>query len=98
MEIFMNTIKDIYINSLLSDAVYTKVSEAVNSGSTVLRDIVRERMTASQAQFITDNVEVIAALEKSNLYQSGFAAVWKGRVGTSYEGKLFRKQKGCLKP
>ncbi|WP_159069397.1 hypothetical protein [Neisseria sicca] len=54
-------------------------------------------MTAFQAQFITDNFEVIAALEKSNLYQSGFAAVWKGRVGTSYEGKLFRKQKGCLK-
>ena len=30
------------INSLFSGAVYTKVIEAANSGSTELRDIVRE--------------------------------------------------------
>ncbi len=42
MEIFINTIKNMCINSLLSGAGYTKLIEAANSGSTGLRGIVRE--------------------------------------------------------
>ena len=54
--------------------------------------ILSERMSSYRAKFIANNFEIVAALEKSNLYQNGFtAAVWKGKGGTSYEGKLFRK-------
>ena len=51
-----------------------------------------ERMSSYRVKFIANNFEIVAALEKSNLYQNGCAAaVWKGKGGTSYKGKLFRK-------
>jgi len=57
-----------------------------------MEDIMSERMSSYRVKFIANNFEIVAALEKSNLYQNGFAAaVWKGKGGTSYKGKLFRK-------
>ncbi len=92
----MNHIQEIYISSLLADAVYTDIQKLRNnSARDNMEDIMSERMSSYQAKFIANNFEIVAALEKSDLYQNGFAAaVWKGRANTPYEGKLFVSTRG----
>jgi trimeric autotransporter adhesin len=82
----MNTISETYINALLADASYVN-QLAGKSGATLIATLT-ERMTVSQAKYITDNFEV---MNQELSATGGFdATVWRrksdGRVFVSMRG------------
>ena len=78
---------DAYINALLADASYVNGLEEVNINS-----LLTTRLTKPLADFITNNFDV---LSQTNSADGGFdAVVWKGQVGTPYEGKTYVSMRG----
>ena len=55
----MNQIQEIYISSLLADAVYTDIQKLRNnSARDNMEDIMTERMSSYQAKFIANNFKI----------------------------------------
>jgi hypothetical protein len=87
----MTTIHDAYINALLADATYALTQNYPNGvPGDILKGLLTERMTLPQATYIANNFTMVTHVDSSEYIGSGFdATVWKGKVGTSYEGKTY---------
>jgi Ca2+-binding RTX toxin-like protein len=96
----MSTIKNTFINAVLADASYASDLEDGLRGNG-LKDVLSKRMTATLAEFIADNFEVVSHKETEDDpgrgVGSGFdATVWRGRTGTQYAGQVYVSMQGTL--
>lgn len=90
----MSMINDAFINALLADATYVDDLEPGFTGGT-LAEKVSKRMTPVLAELIGRNFTVLTQIDSPDGLGTGFdATVWRGNVGTSYEGKVYVSTRG----
>lgn len=65
----MNAIEFSYINALLADASYITV--APNMTATDLANATKDRLTSTQANYLTANFEVVSSIESPKALGSG---------------------------
>jgi trimeric autotransporter adhesin len=90
----LESIKNTYINALLSHASYANGLDK-NLDKSGIKNKLSDLMTEPLAEFISDNFRIIDSIDSSDDGGSGFdATIWRGLLSSPYAGKTYISMRG----